>query len=575
MPIRLYGIRRSLASNFSQSATGDIEAIGVLNGCDRDMSNLFSQKLALVTLPGNPAAVSLLRKPFIRDFASEECSNLIKSWLSICVLRHSKCTISSPVISPLPTRVIRVGYQDGPEPVLYKPPSGSKSAYIALSYCWGRRKNILLTKEMSELPNSSAKFPMSLLLQTLRGAVQIARNLGFEYIWIDSLCIIQEGDDTEDLRREHIKMHELYGNATLTIAAAADRMNPEDQSDCVIGYDLEAGSSGTANVVFESNKQGNERINEPLNTRGWTFQECVLSPRTIVFYKDQIGWDCASIIINSNGPLNPLVNHHKDSPGRISDYLVSHETTRTRVVSENEACMEYWRKSVEFYSLRNISYNGDKLRAISGCAQWIKSKTSDGYLAGLWASDLRTQIFWYTEGPSSRQVLYRAPSWSWASVDWKIKFWLPDQIINTDPVNDRVGSKKFPRISLEPKNVRMIYSTPSNECGDILKGSLSIEGVLKPWRLGEGKFVATKKSMSDTRIFFDEDIDEILFWLHARDLKYFLFFPSPESSSRYFALILKRVDVTFRRVGMAGCSVEAYKLYTELDINVPQLVVIE
>ncbi|TGO51604.1 hypothetical protein BCON_0158g00300 [Botryotinia convoluta] len=297
-------------------------------------------------------------------------------------------------------------------------------------------------------------------------------------------------------------MHEVYGNATLTIAAAAGWsvyegifqcpiMNPEEQFDCMIEHDLKDGSSGTANVVFESNKQGNELINEPLNTRGWTFQERVLSPRTIVFYKNQIGWDCASILINSNGPLNPLTNHHKDSPGQISDYLVSHKTTGIHAVSENEACMEYWRKSVKFYSLRNFSYNGDKLRAISGCAQWIKSKTSDSYLAGLWASDLRTQIFWYTEGPS-RQVLYRAPSWSWASVDGKIKFWLPDQINNIDPAKDRIGSKKFPRIPLEPNDVRMIYNSPSNGFGDVLKGSLSIEGVLKPWRLGEGKSVATK-----------------------------------------------------------------------------------
>ncbi|TGO51603.1 hypothetical protein BCON_0158g00290 [Botryotinia convoluta] len=171
MPIRLHGVRRNLPSNLSQPAMRNIEVIGVLNGRDRDMNNPFSHKLALLTRPDNPAAISLLRRPFIHDFASEECSNLIKSWLSMCVPRHSKCTINSPVISPLPTRVIRVGYQDGPEPVLYKPPPGSKVAYIAPSYCWEGRKNILLTKEMSELLNLSARFPVYLLPQTLRDAV--------------------------------------------------------------------------------------------------------------------------------------------------------------------------------------------------------------------------------------------------------------------------------------------------------------------------------------------------------------------------------------------------------------------
>lgn len=70
-----------------------------------------------------------------------------------------------------------------------------------------------------------------------------------------------------------------------------------------------------------------------------------------------------------------------------------------------------------------------------------------------------------------------------------------------------------------------IYSPPSNEFGDILEGRLFIKRVLKPWRLGEGKFVATKVSMSEAGIYFDEDIDEILFWLHVQGTEYVLFFP--------------------------------------------------
>ncbi|TGO13153.1 hypothetical protein BTUL_0076g00530 [Botrytis tulipae] len=495
-------------------------------------------------------------------------------------------------MSRLPTRVIRVGAHDGLEPALFTPPTGYEGAYIALGYCWGRRKNILLTREVTKLPNMSVIFPMSVLPKTLQDAVQMTRNLGFEFLWIDSLCIIQEGDDGEDLRRECITMHEVYGSATLTIAAVAagsvhegifqcPKTNPKMQSDCIIKYDLDDGSLGTTNIVFENNQQGNDRINEPLNTPGWTFQERVLSPRTIVFYKDQGGWDCASILINSNGPLNPLVGHHKDSPGRLSDYLTSHKIMRTRAASESEACMDYWRKSVEFYSRRNFTHDSNKLRAISGCAQWIKSKTGDNYLAGLWASDLRTQIFWYAEAPSSRQALYRAPSWSWASVNGRIKFWHPDQIGNIDPVTTRLGSRTCPRIPLEIDDVRMTYSPTSNEFGDVVKGSLLIRGVLKSWKMGEGKVVATKSCMSEAGIYFDEDIDEILFCLHARGMEYFLFYPSPEDTSRYFALILRKIYETFKRVGMAASSVEAFDLYKdiqgtgEVSLNCPRVVIIE
>ena len=228
-----------------------------------------------------------------------------------------------------------------------------------------------------------------------------------------------------------------------------------------------------------------------------------------------MGWDCASILINSNGPLNPLAGHHKHSPGRFSDYLTSHKITRTRAASETEACMDYWRKSVEFYSRRNFTHDSDKLRAISGCAQWIKSRTGDDYLAGLWASDLRTQVFWYAEAPSSRQTLYRALSRSWASVNGRIKFWHPDQIGNIDPVARSLGSWTYPRILLEVEDIKMTYSPASNEFGDVVKASLLIRGVLKPWKV-RGGVVVTKSCMIEVEIYFDEDVDEILFQLHAR-----------------------------------------------------------
>ncbi|KAF7872066.1 uncharacterized protein EAF02_009171 [Botrytis sinoallii] len=174
MPVRLHGIRRILPLNLSASPNvGDIESIRILNGCDRDVDNPFSHTLALLTTAvqlycsKDLAAKSFLRRPFIADFASEECSRLIESWLNKCILCHPNCTINSPMMSRLPTRVIRVGAHDGLEPALFTPPAGYEGAYIALSYCWGRRKNILLAKEMTKLPNMSVIFPMPVLPKNL------------------------------------------------------------------------------------------------------------------------------------------------------------------------------------------------------------------------------------------------------------------------------------------------------------------------------------------------------------------------------------------------------------------------
>ncbi|PQE28368.1 hypothetical protein CJF30_00008090 [Rutstroemia sp. NJR-2017a BBW] len=367
LPVKLYGLRRNLPSSDTLfiGEERDVEAIRVVNGYDRDIDNPFAHRLALWTH-------QVRRRPFIKDFASDECSKLVKSWLDACIFRHQACT--TPIVSKLPTRVIDVGTRDGAEPTLFVSAPEFKSSYIALSYCWGSGgKRFVLTKEMSEIPNLI--LPMESLPNTLRDAVKITRRLGFRFLWIGALCIIQEGDNGEDFQCESVTMHKVYGDATLTLAAAAS---------------------------------GNS----------------------------QVSWECDSIIINSNGSLNPLTNHNKDSPGMYSDYVVRTQGPSGDVrLSETETYMAYWRKSIKFYSMRMFTNDSDKLRAISGCSQWIKGKTNDVYMAGLWQSDLRTQLFWYSDDrESSSQLSYRAPSWSWASLNGQVKFLRPTQFTDSGDI---------------------------------------------------------------------------------------------------------------------------------------------
>jgi hypothetical protein len=219
-------------------------------------------------------------------------------------------------------------------------------------------------------------------------------------------------------------MRHVYGNATLTIAAAAATNVQEGifqkplanpQPGIKIPYDLADGTLGTAFVEFEENKMGVSRIKEPLNTRGWTFQERILSPTVVVFYTDGLSWDCTSTLINSNGPLNPLVYQNQDSPGRYTVYIVSQPTGSDIEASNKEEYMAYWKTLVEFYSARSLTNTNDKLQTVAGLAQQIKSKTNDSYFAGLWRSDILAQLFWYTDDPSAkRQLQFRAPTWSWA-----------------------------------------------------------------------------------------------------------------------------------------------------------------
>jgi hypothetical protein len=143
------------------------------------------------------------------------------------------------------------GQQD---PLPFTSPKGYKDSYIALSYCWGSAETkFVLSKEC---PTLKAHFPLAKLLKTLRDAIQRLKDSAFDFFGIDALCIIQEGDDGEDFLRQSAIMHEVYGNATLTIGAAAAKSAYEesfqtprrDPHPCKVAYDLPDGTIGTAFV---------------------------------------------------------------------------------------------------------------------------------------------------------------------------------------------------------------------------------------------------------------------------------------------------------------------------------------
>jgi hypothetical protein len=508
------------------------------------MSHLLELVYLILIVADDVAATSIKRRPFLENFDSDESFRLIKSWLDTCVFHHPGC--NSSLISQLPTRIIDVGMRGGQQdPLLFTPPKGYKDSYIALSYCWGTAETkFVLSKENSQLPKLT--FPLAKLPKTLRDAIRITQRLGFRFLWVDALCIIQEGDDGEDFLRESATMHEVYGNATLTIAAAAAKnvyegifQTPrrDPHPSCKVAYDLPDGTIGTAFVEFEEVDKGGSRLNEPLNTRGWTFQERILSPRVVLFYRDEMSWDCASTLINSNGPLNPTINHNQDSPGRYSDYIVSRAPLSTDQLSEREAYMAYWRTLIAFYSRRTLTNPSDKLRAIAGLAELIKSKTGDSYVtgSGSWQSDLAYQTCWISiELRLQPDPKWDAPSWAWTSCCGKVQFL---------PVVD----------------VASIESAPSLDSD----GSLKINGWIKSW---DGAFVGSydglgiihstpfpfdwnELEMRSLGIVFDREREVEEFFINRSQSGSFLFYPRFIYSG-FFVLLLKKTGYFYRRVGV-------------------------
>jgi hypothetical protein len=134
--------------------------------------------------------------------------------LECCRKNHAQC--SNEHESMLPTRVINVGSQGDRAIKLHPTQEGERGPYLTLSYCWGKLPQYVTTKKT--INDESYTIQLDNLSQTVKDAVSVTRQLGFQYLWIDALCIVQ--NCPIDKSNEISRMHEVYKNSTLTISAS-------------------------------------------------------------------------------------------------------------------------------------------------------------------------------------------------------------------------------------------------------------------------------------------------------------------------------------------------------------------
>ena len=374
-------------------------------------------------------------------FACRETFDLARMWLKDC---SEKCPNDNclPISdATLPTRIVDVGLSERGDPPKLVLSHGKSGKYVALSHCWGgnitSKTTLALvaqyTKALPELPRS------------FRDAIKITRELGFRYLWIDSLCIIQ--DSVEDWEIESATMRDVYRNAAVTLAAAASK-NSEGGMLNLFGYDqpetrkwcslkLYSNSLNSESVQLSSFYQKEtfmECIDKlPLGHRGWTLQERLLSQRIIHYGKDQIYFQCRTNHFNADKtPVQDSYSILRQSNRallNLSKPPVQDPFPSRRVATSGDWVNERWRGVISTYSgSRKLTNASDKLPALSGIVSLFQAKTKDEYLAGLWKTDLAHGLMWrlgdYT-GPGSfkwKAFRHRAPSWSWACWDGSIRF---------------------------------------------------------------------------------------------------------------------------------------------------------
>ncbi|KAL2062766.1 hypothetical protein VTL71DRAFT_5838 [Oculimacula yallundae] len=358
----------------------------------------------------------------------------------------------------LPKRVLDISLQTGEEEDIIKLVEVDKSVtqgkYIALSHCWGREGHFRLTE--STLITMKNGLQTASLAKNFRDAIIITRLLGLRYLWIDALCILQ--DSQEDWELESAKMGQYYKKAWLTIAAGMSdggkagllaKRSPHGLAH--IRLQTRAIPVGEALTVYFALDPIKPSTQCPIRTRGWTFQEELLSRRYLSFETTQTYLRCGTIVHHECGRQDDLLQ--EESPFMEGEQLLQSKD---------------WLEIVRRYSSRNLTKESDKLPALSGLAHEYCARWGGEYVAGLWKTDLWKNLLWrrnetYTLPEPKRPVEYRAPSWSWASLDGRIEF--------VGPSNANDGSK----IQIQSVNIELKGSDPM---GQVLSGTIEVRGII-------------------------------------------------------------------------------------------------
>ncbi|KAK9424293.1 hypothetical protein SUNI508_13746 [Seiridium unicorne] len=233
--------------------------------------------------------------PVLPNVASPQQFELLRQWLHRCDKTHDCFPRRHCDTSEMPTRVIDVGSTLHPRLRLVETRTSLKEKYIALSHCWGKlTEDQKFCAEKANMAQIKHDIDYTRLPKTFKDAVRCTRELGIQYLWIDSICIIQ--DDKKDWQAESQKMETVFSSAYCTIAASSSQSSIDGifKADrkpraCVTHVSPENNTLYLCNTIDNFQEDVEQSI---LNTRGWVFQERALSRRTIHFTSTQVYWEC-------------------------------------------------------------------------------------------------------------------------------------------------------------------------------------------------------------------------------------------------------------------------------------------
>ncbi|KAK7703459.1 hypothetical protein SLS64_009129 [Diaporthe eres] len=448
----------------------------------------------------------------------------------------------------MPSRVLHISGTDK-EPTIRLSTDHATEPYAALSYCWGADQPSKTTR--AKLGSYLNDVDFSTLPSTIQDAAIVTRGIGLSYLWVDALCIVQ--DDFDDVMVQLAQMHAIYHCSWVTIAAAEALtcnqgfLQPRAQWQPIrMRARLDDKEPSDVLLVPEGRPWRSEA---PLFQRGWTLQETLLSSRILLYGQRELIFLCLEAE-RCEGDVDSEVRRYQTlfDPGSNLFVHLDHP--------------DNWGYLVSSYSQRLLAVESDKLLGIAALAEnYGRTRAVGDYLAGLWRENFLEQCLWTTEPfPADGRVAkrpkeYRAPSWSWASLDARISSF--GVSVNTPAM--MMPETMGDNVTCQIIDVQTTLTSAGNPYGMVSGGYLVIKGRLRQVvkqvergdRIALGRLVkGVKGDGVDSRMTFEFDCPQE--WEGKVDVPLWSLEICNTDAGRGYAILLQEAEHqkgSFQRVG--------------------------
>lgn len=377
---------------------------------------------------GTKAPASLPLLPH-RNLGSTEMLHMAAEWLEHCIKDHEHCARAR---TKLPKRVLDLGKSAELSSIGLYQTQGETANYATLSYCWGIKAKRLETRK-NTLQHHCKSIPLENLPNTMRDAANIAKALGFQYLWIDSLCIVQ--DDDQDWAEQSVAMTEIYGGSTLNISASdgtnsdSGILHPLDYHAVSLGSYSRWKTGVGLEEIFVGRPMNVFDLEEtPISSRGWVFQERLVSTATLHYTNQGLLWECADRTVMGHDQSCTSKNWKTQWKGVLGGrrpIMQVRSLSQEQINGLASIEIESWNSWVCAYSQRTLYEWHDKFPAMAGVAKKFAHTFDLTYVGGLWQEHLLPGLLWRRHDRQRTLVRfpkYIAPSWSWASVHGQLDY---------------------------------------------------------------------------------------------------------------------------------------------------------